>query len=329
LLLSQKIYPIYKKIKNYLKIKLIISIDTECDKDLNWKVRQPLSFINISKLCELNEILINQLISSKLTLLLSPEVILNESSVELLKRQKQIELGTHLHLEFLKQLPDQISETELVQAELSNEEDTYYITRLTNLFIEKFNFQPLSFRAGRYGYNKYSTFDTLRNLGYLVDSSTVPKSIFLFNNGITVNNEDIEVYPFRHANGLLEVPISVVNFGNRRNWELINKIPSYRIRKYFEFLKPHQKWIRPSYEDLTSLIKNTEILISNWNINNYGDPVINMMFHSNELYPGASPYNKTWEDVEFFISRIIQYSHWLSKNYELEFCYLSEMNDKT
>lgn len=310
------------------KVKLIISIDTECDKDLSWRVRQPLSFFNISETCKFNDSLKVHFKESKITLLLSPEVIQDDKSVQLLKLQNQMELGTHMHLEFLKASKSDVLETSDVQAEISPEEDVYYLTRLTKLFTDKFGYPPLSFRAGRYGYNKLSTFRTLKDLGYKVDSSIAPKCLFSFKNGVQVNNSDYNLNPFLFSHGLVEVPISVMTYGNATLYRFVKKIPSYRIRKYFDFLKSKQRWIRPSYEDLDSLKENTEKLIKSWDVGRFGDPIVNMMFHSNELYPEASPYNRSWNDVEFFIMKIIQYIEWLKENHEVKFTYLSEIEVK-
>jgi hypothetical protein len=291
-------------------------------------VRQPLSFLNILETCKFNETIKNKWDNTKITLLLSPEVIKNEESVQLLKMQNQIELGTHMHLEFLKDSTHEVLETSEVQAEISPEEDMYYLARLTKLFIDQFGYQPLSFRAGRYGYNRRSTFITLKDLGYEVDSSIAPKCLFSFKKGIYINNSGYNLYPFFFSHGLVEVPISVMTYGNAALYRIVKKIPSYRIRKYFDFLKPKQRWIRPSYEDLDSLKENTSKLIKGWDVSRFGEPIINMMFHSNEFYPAASPYNKSWKDVEVFITKIIHYVEWLEENYEVKFSYLSDIEVK-
>ena len=310
------------------RLKLIISIDTECDKDLSWRVRQPLSFLNILETCKFNETIRTKFNHSKITLLLSPEVIQNDKSVQLLKIQKQIELGTHMHLEFLKESIHEVLETSEVQAEISPEEDVYYLSRLTELFIDQFGYPPLCFRAGRYGYNRLSTFDALKELGYKVDSSIAPKCLFSFEKSVQVNNYNYNIYPFLFSNGLIEVPISIMNYGNAALYSVVENIPSYRIRKYFDFLKPKQRWIRPSYANLDSLKENTRKLIKSWDASRFGDPIINMMFHSNELYPEASPYNKSWNDVVLFLTKIMQYVEWLEENYEVKFNYLSEIEVK-
>lgn len=76
-------------------------------------------FLNILETCKFNETIKNKFDKSKITLLLSPEVIKNEESVQLLKMQNQIELGTHMHLEFLKYSKHEVLETSEVQAEIS------------------------------------------------------------------------------------------------------------------------------------------------------------------------------------------------------------------
>jgi len=311
-----------------MRVNLIISIDTECDKDLSWRVRQPLSFLNIVETCKFNEAVMKRFKQSKITLLLSPEVIQNYESTELFKSQKQIELGTHMHLEFLKESKNEVLETSEVQAEISQEEDVFYLALLTKLFIEKFGYQPLSFRAGLYGYNNLSTFKALKDMGYKVDSSIAPQCLFSFKKGVQVNNSDYNIYPFLFSHGLVEVPISVMTYGKSTLYRIVKKIPSYRVRKYFNFLKPEQRWIRPSYEDLDSLKENTRKLIKSWDVSRFGEPIINMMFHSNELYPAASPYNKSWSDVELFIMKIVRYVEWLEENYDVKFNYLSEIEVK-
>ncbi|MEO0169496.1 MAG: hypothetical protein ABIL42_04655, partial [candidate division WOR-3 bacterium] len=89
----------------YLKL-FVISIDTECDKGRNWEIIRPLSFVGIYKgvgeylqpLFEKHKI--------KATYLISPEVMGDDKSVEILKdvEKSGAELGTHLHGEFLEPL---------------------------------------------------------------------------------------------------------------------------------------------------------------------------------------------------------------------------------
>ncbi len=310
------------------KIRLIISIDTECDKDANWLVQQPISFNNIYETFKLNQKLNSLFSDSKLSLLLSPEVIKDLGSVEILKQMQNVELGTHMHLEFLKSESESVFETSMVQAEITPEEDDYYLSLLTNLFEEKFGYSPRSFRAGRYGYNSQSTFISLSKLGYQVDSSIAPRLLFEYNNGVFVDNRDKNNYPVWLAENLVGVPISIIEYGFPIMFNIIEKVPSYRLQKIFKSLKPRQHWIRPSYENLDGLIKHTHGLLKTWNEVKYGEPIINMMFHSNELYPDASPYNKSWNDVEVFITKIIHYVEWLEENYEVKFSYLSDIEVK-
>lgn len=311
---------------NLKKIRLIISIDTECDKGPNWLVKQPLSFTNIFEIGFFLEAIQKISNTSKLTLLLSPEVLKNGNSVQILKSFQNVELGTHMHLEFLMSEEQNVLHTEMVQAELTQEQDFFYLEKLTALFIEKIGYAPTSFRAGRFGYNKVSTFSALQKLGYLVDSSVVPGLKFAFKEGIEVDNSLFKLYPFKIETGILEAPISIVNTGNQALYRLILKVPSYRLRKLFQKYKPTYKWIRPTFTSPSELKSNTIALVNNWNVKSHGDPIINIMFHSNELYPNTSPYFQTWEEVNEFKTKIMEYLEWLTTRYDLNWKNLSEID---
>ena len=81
----------------------IISIDTECDKDKNWKVIKPLSFIGVYEGVNILEKIFDKY-NIRAVYLLSPEVIYDEKSVLIFKDllKKGVELGTHLHGEFIE-----------------------------------------------------------------------------------------------------------------------------------------------------------------------------------------------------------------------------------
>ena len=83
-------------------IFLILSIDTECDKDKNWNVRRPMSFTNVTTGIPQRLTPLFAKYNIKPTYLISPEVLNDEDSVNLLKSMKNCELGTHLHCEFIE-----------------------------------------------------------------------------------------------------------------------------------------------------------------------------------------------------------------------------------
>lgn len=86
-----------------LKLNLIVSIDTECDKGENWNTRHPLSFSNILKGVSDRLQPIFERYSIRPTYLLSPEVIRNSNCVRIFSSLgNNVELGTHFHAEFVE-----------------------------------------------------------------------------------------------------------------------------------------------------------------------------------------------------------------------------------
>ena len=76
---------------------IIVSIDTECDKDENWLIRRPLSFTNVTRGIRERLTPLFTRYNIKPTYLISPEVLNSRGSVESLKSIENCELGTHLH----------------------------------------------------------------------------------------------------------------------------------------------------------------------------------------------------------------------------------------
>ncbi|NJL34029.1 MAG: hypothetical protein HC893_09395 [Chloroflexaceae bacterium] len=195
------------------KINLIVSIDTECDKDIHWNIPHPIQYRNteFGILERLVPLFLRYGI--KATYLLSPEVIRHKPSVKVFRSLNNCELGTHLHIEFIE--PDRIDEpkdTNGIQAFLSYDKEKEKLANLTQLFTETFGFKPKSFRAGRFGISKH-TFTILNDLGYTVDSSITPFKILKFN-GYKLNHWGKYPWPY-HIRGtqMLQVPVSIINTG--------------------------------------------------------------------------------------------------------------------
>ena len=89
------------------KIYFAITIDTECDKGKEWKVRQPLSFLNIVEGIPDRLQPLFEKYGIKPTYLLSPEILKDDTCVDLFRSmEERVEFGTHLHTEFIEPHPD-------------------------------------------------------------------------------------------------------------------------------------------------------------------------------------------------------------------------------
>ncbi len=300
------------------KVFLIVSIDTECDKSPNWDVQQPMRFQNIFD----QERVLFPLFHKhhiKPTYLLSPEVLKHDESVEFFKKHHEnIELGTHLHVEFIEPNENMDSTTtKEVQCDLKCDLEFKKLKNLTDLFVNKFNYQPLSFRAGRFGVSN-DTLKHLSQLGYKVDSSYLPYKHLEFKQS-EVLGWGVKMLPY-FKNNILEVPVThfAKNYANvpRVVLKRLNRSSSLSSKLFRKIYGNRQlSWLRPLRHNKSQLVDIAEYTIHNI-FKDQEHAILNIMFHSNEITLNASPYSKTEEDVTKFVQDLDHlFSH--LKKYEL------------
>ncbi|HMW31889.1 MAG TPA: hypothetical protein PLH27_01945 [bacterium] len=311
----------------------IVSIDTECDKSIDWSITYPFSFRNIhegvaEKLQPLFDIY-----KVKPTYLLSPEVIYNQESVNYFKSiQDRCELGTHLHGELIGY--DKLENprwTNDFQCDYDEGIEREKLESLTELFKNKFGYMPKSFRAGRFGIGP-NTWRILAELGYAVDSSLLPFQLIKTKNA-TYNFYYTPVKPFypdlqnwmnfekQEIRKILHVPMTVHNWFFQRIPPCIGKPLSEqnRIRSLFRILLTKEKEktysLRPRTDNAESLIN---LIKHHIKIHTTKEPIVlNMMFHSNELHPGASPYAQSPLEVGQTINTIKRILDYINRYYSI------------
>lgn len=323
---------------------LILSIDTECDKSINWSIPYPLSFTNISDGVKrrLQPLLENYDIRP--TYLLSPEVINNKASAEYFAElESRCELGTHLHGEFVvPNLQEKPQWTNDFQADYEAEVEYQKLKNLTELFRSVFGYNPKSFRAGRFGLGS-NTWRFLSDLGYKADSSLFPYNIIKTEKYVH-NFYNASVKPFypdlkdwksarkEKTSQLLHVPMTV------HNW-LFQRLPSnialkfsdqyvsrIILRKIFGRNREKTFSLRPG--STSSGIDIIRMVIDNHaKIHLADEPIVfNMMFHSNELIAGGSPYAQNEDDINQILNQIRWAIEYVYENFDSKSIVMSETN---
>src|SRR5205823_3568889 len=137
---------------------LMVTIDTEVDKDRAWRISDPPSFSSVIQgVPDVLSPLFDEF-GVVPTYLLSPEVIEDRESAAVLgELGDRAELGTHLHAEFVE--PERTlrrevmagQPTEAVQCAYPPEVERAKLKSLTDLFTATFGQRPTAFRAARYG----------------------------------------------------------------------------------------------------------------------------------------------------------------------------------
>jgi len=296
-------------IKNFF-----FTIDTEIDKSLDWSIANKNHFNSINYGIKKLLFPLLEKHNIKSTFLISPEVLNDSQSVLTLKdiKNKNMEYGTHLHSEFIE--PERVLFINNMSGQFANKFQNEYtknveykkLKNLTNKFIDVFNYQPISFRAGRYAKSKF-TDDFLIDLNYEIDSSVTP-GLKWYNNKAVIDyskyNNNL-LFTNKKNKKLISIPISIHNkniFFNRIffNDNILNKL--------FKKLLPNligYDWLRPAYNNNYNL----EEFFHKYNQNHYV-----LIMHSNELSVNTSPYIKNNNDLKKLLKSLDNLFTYINKN---------------
>ncbi len=293
---------------------MTITIDTECDHDPAWVRSSPLTFESIT------EGLPNRLqpafesVGAVPTYLLTVEVMEDPASVGALRAlQGSYEYGTHLHAAFIepnKKYTDYAG-VDSPDFQCSYPPDIEYakLENLTRLFEHCFGYKPTSFRAGRYGANHHSI-NSLEKLGYLVDSSVTPFIRWEEPNG-QVDFRKAPLQPYFPA------PDNIAKPGPAR---ALLQAPVTMKRRWFRM----PRWFRPWMSSVEQMQA-----VAEWHLQTFSDQEVlhlNMMFHSMEVIPCATPYPQNEAEAQRFIDDMVKVLHWCREQ-GFEFVGLSELRE--
>jgi hypothetical protein len=271
-------------------VYLSVTIDTECDKGPGWLCRKPLSFDGVLRGLPLVLEPLFRWARAKGSYLLSPEVLRDVRCAELLHGIDGADFGTHLHGEFAESsehIPDATNE---FQRDYSPDVERSKLTLLTQLFRDRFDRAPETFRAGRFGIGPASV-GILQDLGYRVESSVTPHMRWDSAGapGLSFVGAPTQPYHPDPANAaregtstLWEVPVTI-----RPRFEhgALRNLP----RAVARHIEP--RWLRPTKMSGASLVELAKDEIAGSRAARPKRPVfLTCMFHNVEITPGTSPY---------------------------------------
>ncbi len=313
-------------------IHFLVTIDTEEEREWGTAYEDHTHYTvnNIAFLKPLQEVFDKY--GVKATYLIDYPVAIDAQAAAILKNfqdNHQAEIGMHLHPWVNPPYEEERSVANSFPANLPPELQYKKMKLLTDVISDAAGQRPVTYRAGRYGFNE-SSVNVLEELGYLVDTSVVPfregKQAFEPTFGWLPNAEPYFLNPdnIKEAGNskLLEVPLTV-GF-SKRVPRLLAKhytgLPNIGLRRILKkAFDVDLYWLRPSYANLRQMIQLSETQIA------AGATYLNMMFHSNELMPGGSKYNTTQEDVERYLTRLDDYFSYLISAHKIKFLRLKDM----
>jgi hypothetical protein len=284
----------------------MVGIDTEADDQWSFEGRKRLSVENARALPRLQTLC--ETYGVRPTYLVTHEMATREPSLGVLRAlvaSGQCEIGAHLHPwssppwreeDLAGTYPSQL-DAGLLEKQL---------TELTEAIESSLGVRPVSYRAGRLGLDGRSL-KILEKLGYRVDTSVDP----LFNEtrkgGPTFAGAPLSPYWPSHedvrragTSTVLEIPISSATTPRlpKALEARFTSLPAIPWRGVMKRLGLRGVWLRPSYSGVEDAKALASTLVAR------GVPTLNMLFHSSELVPGGSPYNKESGDVDRFFERL-------------------------
>ncbi len=307
-------------------MKFIITVDTEADNQ--WKKVGDVSLKNIKYLPRFQSLC--EKYNFTPTYLVAYEIANNSNAVEMLSRwqkENRAEIGAHLHPwtnpPFINEEKERRVNT--YPCELSDKMLWQKLKSLTEIIKNRFGKSPVSFRAGRWGFDGRIA-NYLLKLGYKVDCSITPKTTWQKVKGEKNGGPDFRVaavYPYYLSNknifktakqGLLEVPMTILYTGilNKeysRITKWFSRLPNSLLKRGLNKLFFRRQWCRikssTKVEDLYKLYQSAKL-------NQL--PAIEFMVHSSELMPGGSPSYKTKDDIEKLYQKLNLFFRYLQEN---------------
>jgi hypothetical protein len=299
-------------------MKFIITVDVEADNQ--WK-NNNIGLENVKSLPHFQ--LLCEKYGFKPTYLLSYEVVegANIDNLKDWENRGVAEIGSHLHPWTtppysknhninIHTYPHELEEDNLVNK----------LESLTNIIKEKFNKQPISFRAGRWGFDERVA-EKIKRLGYEIDCSVTPKINWQKTVGDHNKNGGSDfrfnsIYP-HDIQGILEVPMTILFTGllkkeNSKIAQLFLRLPESFFKKVVNRLFFKQKWLRIFSNSST---KDWEMIYKSAQENNL--PVLEFMIHSSELMIGGSPYSKDKKSFDFIYNQLeVMFKYFKEKDIE-------------
>jgi hypothetical protein len=283
-----------------------VGVDTEADDQWSIEGRKLLSVENsralprLQALCDTYGVRPSYLVTHEMATKEPARSILRD-----LLAKGRCEIGAHLHPwssppyreeDLVGRYPNQLDDA-LLETQLGE---------LTTAIESSLGVRPVSYRAGRHGFDERSL-RILEALNYRVDTSVDP----LFNEtrkgGPSFAGAPVSPYwpsslDVRRPGGssVLEIPVSSATSPALPKIleKLFASLPPIPWRGYLKRLGVRAVWLRPSYSNVEDAKALASALVVR------GVPTLNMLFHSSELVPGGSPYNLDAAAVDRFFSRL-------------------------
>lgn len=302
--------------------KFIITIDTEFDNGWEWKYGDAITTANakyiprFQNLCEKYGFIP--------TYLITYEFAKDQDFVNYMKKKQiegKCEIGIHPHAWNIPPLYDLQVRKDITPGYVFLKEypdDIIYqkIKTLKDEYIKRFDCEPVSHRAARWGMNQVY-FEQLDKNGILYDCSVTPLIDWTGAKGYTENScgPDYVDYPRKayrvSGTEIIEIPMTVrmdhrfvLNEGG-------NTSKKRNLKNFIRAVKGKKNlWLRPAGDNLSDLL----YIVEQTKRSNLD--YLMFILHSSEMMPGGSPTFDTPEKIETLYNNLEILFREISKDFQ-------------
>ncbi len=309
-------------------MKLVISVDVEEEGLFSGRYpRRPAGATNVAALSRLD--FVAQEFGLPLTLLVSHAVVQDPAACKILLKLKEsrfVEIGAHLHPWNTPPFEDGLGEEPLPTAALPPKLLRAKVESLVLALETSLKVRPRSFRMGRFDWSR-ELLGLLPEMGFDVDSSVVP----LTDKAGGLNNYTLPLDPFYvgfkppAGPALLEVPVTRIPLwsgGLAAASRLAAALPLPWGRGLRGLLtRLGTTGVHPTWFSLPAMRLAARLH------RRRGGQVLNVFFHSSEIFPGASPMFATAAAVDRILRRLKGFLSWLHDTGPVEGLALSNLHE--
>ncbi len=291
--------------------RLIITIDTEADMP-GWRPQRQVSLRNLEFLPKLQELFERYKVPP--TYLITYPVTRVADSMRWLRdhhEREACEVGAHLHPWTTPPLEDSERLENLHPHRLPLVRQRDKLRSLTEAITQELGERPISYRAGRFGFDG-SSLRLLEEEGYEIDTSVTPLKCWIEEDGPGFFHAPAApYYPDADdvirpgSSPILEVPVTAgMTTPLPRTLQRIY----YRVPRFFHMRGILHRLSLLKLVGLRPWIWTAEEMIDiSRRMVDRGQPVLNMMFHSSDVYPGANPNCPDEEASRRFFAKLEAY----------------------
>ena len=294
---------------------LLVTIDTE--EEFDWEAdfssanRGVTHFSRLERLQDLFDE-----VGARATYVVDHPVATNDQSIEVLRgflKRGTCEVGAHIHPWVNPPIEEEVSARNSFLCNLPQPLQRQKIDELTRAITDAFDEAPTTFKAGRYGLD-FELAGYLSKLGYTADNSVIAYMDFSSYHGPDYSRVSHEPYwlipPDNSANGdghgLLEIPCTV-GFTRRpfQKWSRVHhtfantRLNALRLIGVMWHLGILRKTpLTPEGTEVTDLLRLVDVMASE------NDVILNVTLHSPSIAPGHTPYVRSEQELDEFLSRL-------------------------